>query len=125
MLSCRFRLGEKFRPGGGPDPVAVFVPDRFEAFPAAPGQHFPVGSEMGIRPGRLVGCRSLVFRTAPEPDFQVRVKPGLMAGRSTAETMTMLLEGVEVVAGERDREQEHSPDVVGLWKCVSRNENDG
>ena len=44
----------------------------------------------------------------------------LVAGRSTAETMKMLLEGGEAVdgAGERKREQEHGPDVVGLWKCV-------
>lgn len=44
----------------------------------------------------------------------------LVAGRSTAETMTILLEGDETVdgAGERAREQEHGPDVVALWKCV-------
>lgn len=41
-------------------------------------------------------------------------------GRSTAETMTMLLEGVETIdgAGEGKHEQDHGPDVVGLWKCV-------
>ena len=42
----------------------------------------------------------------------------LVAGRSTAETMTMLLEGVEAVDGVGEREQDHGPDVVGLWKCV-------
>ena len=46
--------------------------------------------------------------------------PELMAGMSDEETKRMLFEGIEMVAkgGAAERDSEHGPDAVAIWKCV-------